>query len=306
MQVRIGKDAIDMDKVARQCYVYPMPPTLKTILKPEVQRIFDHFSACFNMRIVFFSLQGEMLRQCQNRPDSRYCLLLREHVFGEETCRRLDHGQCQEAAHTGHLRCYECHAGLVEATMPIHHDGQLLGFVAIGQLRSQAALPPAMASAWETTGLPLVALEAAYHELSLAAPGQIEAIIDLFSLMVQYIVSQHMIALGGNSALETIRAYIETHIAEEITVQDVARLIDRSASTVSHLFTRHLGKSFKQTLIEMKLTHAEAYMRDHPDGTVADAAASAGYTDPLYFSRLYRRHRERPPSHFLAAAQHGP
>lgn len=276
-----------------------MAETLKTILNPDIQRIFDHFSVCFDMRIVFFSAQGEMVRQCRNRPDSRYCELLRQHIFGVETCRRLDYAQCVESARCGRLLCYECHAGLIEASVPIYYVNQLLGFVSIGQLRSRKALPQDMAAAWEAAGHEREELARAYDELPLASTQQIEAILDLFSLLVEYLVSQRIIALGGSSVLEEVLAYMEAHVEEEVTLTQAARLVKRSQSTISHLFTKQLGRSFKQTLIDIKLRRAEQYLREHPQCTIADAAASVGYSDSLYFSRLYRRYRSMPPSEFL-------
>jgi YesN/AraC family two-component response regulator len=162
-----------------------------------------------------------------------------------------------------------------------------------------------MAAAWAETGRDRRELESAYRALPLATPEQVEALLDLFSLTINHIVSQHMIALGGESALETLLSYMEEHVTEAITVEDAARVIQRSPSTVSHLFSRHIGRSFKQVLIEMKLQHAEAYMQAHPEATIADAAASAGYADPLYFSRLYRRYRCTSPSAYLRAVRGG-
>ncbi|HEY3378354.1 MAG TPA: PocR ligand-binding domain-containing protein [Armatimonadota bacterium] len=275
-----------------------MAQTLSALLKPEVQRIFDHFSTCFNARIVFLNAAGELVTACRNRPDSPYCQLLRER-FGEETCNASDRNNCIEAARQQRMLCYQCHAGLVEATKPIVYCGRILGFVTIGQLRTQAAMPPAIRDAWSAQ-YALTELEASYTALPMMTTEQIDALLDLFSIFVDYIISQQMIVLATHRDLEIILNFMEAHATESPTLADVADLIQKKPSTVSHLFAQHLGQSFKRTLLEIKLRRADEYMRQHPEETIAAAACASGFTDPLYFSRLYKQYRHVSPSQFLA------
>ena len=276
-----------------------MAQTISTLLKPEVQRIFDHISTCFNARIVFFSASGELVTACRNRPDSPYCRLLRERLFGAETCRALDRSQCFASAQEQRLLCYQCHAGLIEATKPIVYNGRILGFVTIGQLRTREAIPPAVRDEWEARQCSQAELEAAYNALPLVTTEQLDAVLDLFSMLVDYIVGQQMIVLATHRELEIILNFMEQHAGESPTLVEVARRIQKRPSTVSHLFAQHLGQSFKRTLLEIKLRHAEEYMHQHPEQTITAAALASGFTDPLYFSRLYKRYRHVPPSHFL-------
>lgn len=280
-----------------------MAQTLTAILKPEVQRIFDHISTCFNARIVFFNTAGELVTACRNRPDSPYCRLLRERLFGAETCHALDRVKCLEAAREQRVLCYQCHAGLVEATKPIIHCGRILGFVTLGQLRTRESMPAAIRDAWCAQQHSADELDTAYAALPVVSGEEIDALLDLFSMLVDYIVSQQMVALATHRDLEMILNYLEQHAAESPTLDDVARLMQKRPSTVSHLFTQHLGQSFKRTLLEIKIRHAEEYLRRYPERTITEASLSAGFSDPLYFSRLYKRYRHVPPSQFLAACR---
>lgn len=277
-----------------------MAQTLATILKPEVQRIFDHISTCFNARVVFFNAVGELITACRNRPDSSYCQLLRKRVFGVKTCRALDRTKCVEAAQQQRMLCYHCHAGLIEAMKPVVYCGRILGFIAIGQLRTQQAMPAAIREAWEAQQLSLAELDAAYTAVPVVTTEQLDALLDLFAMLVDYIVGQQMIVLATNRDLGVMLDFMEQHAAESLTLNDVAGVIHKRPSTVSHLFAQHLGQSFKRTLLEMRVRHAEEYMRQHPAQTIAEAATATGFTDPLYFSRLYKQYRQMPPSQFLA------
>jgi two-component system response regulator YesN len=107
-----------------------------------------------------------------------------------------------------------------------------------------------------------------------------------------------MVTLQGNTVLDEIISYMEAHTGDNISLEDAAKLVHKSPSTISHLFHNALGKSFKQTLIETKLRKAESYIENDPDITISDAAARVGYDDPLYFSRIYRKYRGVSPREF--------
>ena len=70
--------------------------------------------------------------------------------------------------------------------------------------------------------------------------------------------------------------------------------IDRDAQ-----ISRDVGKSFLQYQIEARLDLADELLRTREDTTVRKVAFELGYTDPYYFSRMYKKHRGHPFSTML-------
>ncbi|MHB9038873.1 MAG: PocR ligand-binding domain-containing protein [Armatimonadota bacterium] len=275
-----------------------MKRPLETILKQDVQGILDHFCACFDIRTLFYSPSGEMLKVGLNHSDSDYCTLIRSCLYGPQVCLELDARKRNTSATQRELICYECHAGLMEAVKPIYFEKHLLGFVMIGQFRSDESLPERIAADGRKSGN-FEELEVAYLRLPYVPKERIDDILALFSALVDYMVLQRMVLLKGDAALDEIISYLESHPQENLTLSDAAKMVCKSPSTVSHLFTQKLGRSFKQIAIEIKLRVAEEYMDHEPGVTVAEVARKVGYDDPLYFSRIYKRHRGVPPVRFL-------
>lgn len=275
-----------------------MQRQLEAILKPEVQRIFDQFSSCFNIRILFYSPDGGMPSVGLNSPDSHYCRLVQQRLYGEQKCLEMDQEKRDEAAAQRELVCYQCHAGLVEAIKPIYLGRNLLGFVAIGQFRSRHDVPGEVMSDW-CPRWSREDLESAYAELPFVAQNRIDDILGLFSILVDYIVMQNLVLPRASSVPQEITEYMEAHVSENLTLEDAARMVSLSCSAVSHAFAEKLGVSFKRTQIEIKLRKAEQYMLRNSGAKIAEVAAAVGYLDPLYFSRIYRRYRGFPPSEFL-------
>jgi len=272
------------------------------VLADDVQVVLDSYSASFGVRTLLYSPRGDIIAiGSTGAVNARYCRLLQDRLFGVGTCADLDERKRREANDAGRLISYRCHAGLLETLMPLYSGDHLVGYAAWGQVRS-ADLPPAgLLSAWGHR-YDTDELLAAYDELPFIAADRIAAVTQLFVMSMQYMLSRHMITPRRDVDVQRIVDYIAEHVDRPITLGEVAALVHRSESSVSHLFTARLGRSFKRTLVEAKLEKAEEHMRDDPGITIAEAADRVGYSDPFHFSSIYKRYRGYPPKDFLRRA----
>jgi AraC-like DNA-binding protein/ligand-binding sensor protein len=263
------------------------------VFDPQLQAIFDHFCALHGIRIAFHTPEGGELRVGQSRPLCAYCRILRRSLGTESACLRLDRAKRQEAAAGGAGPvAYECHGGMFEAIMPVREGGRLLGFVMIGQFRARKAVPPAILAQARRRGKG-AAVRRAYARAPAFRRGKVRHILGLFELLVRFIAERHLIGL--EDALAPVLERLRDRPEERLTLPHAAALVHRSPSTLSHLVRRRLGKSFRRLRVELALDRADALFRESPGIRVKEVAHRLGYDDPLYFSRLYRRHRGVPP-----------
>ena len=90
------------------------------------------------------------------------------------------------------------------------------------------------------------------------------------------------------------RAYIETHFAEPLCLDDLAARYGMAAQRFSHCFARVHRVRPMNLLISLRLEQAMRLLQT--DMRVKDVAHAVGYDDPLYFSRLFKRHYGCSPS----------
>jgi len=242
-------------------------------------------------------IQGQILRAGLDGTDSRYCQLVQGRLGLKSRC-DAENRDGLEGALSGIRTCYECHAGLTEAVLPVRNEGHVLGYVMIGQFRSRRSPPKDVAQLWMSKRNNNQ-LRNAFRELPRVSQEQLESTLALFSTLVDYIVAKHMVSLEGDSCVVSALDYMRSRISEPVSLDDVAKHLGVSRFTLSHAFRKHLDTSFKQSQIEMKLLRAEEILSSSPETTVSDAAEQVGYVDPYYFSRLYRSHRGYPPSTFV-------
>ena len=100
-----------------------------------------------------------------------------------------------------------------------------------------------------------------------------------------------------DALLATMFRYIDTHLGEKITLEDMARHCLVSKSTVSHVFRRQLGVSFYQCVIQRRLVAAKNAMLS---GTALhQAAEDSGFPDYSSFYRLFKQEYGLSPREFL-------
>ena len=279
------------------CIIINMNKALDIILHDEIQNIFDNFTASFGISILFYSLDGKILRRTRGRVNSKFCELIQDKVFDKNKCFSMDESKCRECAKQKEILNYICHAGIEEAIAPIFVESQLVGYAMIGQFRSTKNLPPKVLKTAQEKGCKEELLEY-FHELPYYNKIKIKNILGLFSILVDYIITKEIVSVKGERLINKTLAYIEQHINRPITLDEVARNAGRSRSSISHSFKKILGKSFSQVVIEAKLSKAEEYFKNTPNLSIEEVAFKLGYKDPLYFSRLYKKNRGISPSQY--------
>lgn len=268
------------------------------LFKKEIQEIFDSFTSCFNIRINYFTPDIKELKVGLHKPVCSYCAFIQNKLKMRELCVMSDKTRGKEASEKKELINYTCHAGLEEAIHPVFFEETLLGFIVIGQFRNTDKISPHLIRACSKKDVDADELENAFLKVPQYTDKQTRNILNLFKILVKYIVSQQMIARKGNIVINSIIQIMEENINSQVTLSSVARAVGKSNSYISHLFKKYFDKSFSQMFIEMKLNKAEEFFRMMPDRTISEVAYTLGYNDPLYFSRIYKKYRKISPKEY--------
>lgn len=273
-----------------------MKTELDIITRPEIQKIFDHFRASFDIVIQLFTVDGKLLKAGLNSANSSFCQCVHQ-LYGEEKCLILDEKKRKECAEKGTILHYQCHAGIEEAIAPIFFNGQLAGFVMIGQFRSTNTISASVECDWRKKfGSDVISTR--FQSLPFIAPARVKDIVGLFQVLVDYIMTKEIVALKGDALLNRILSHIKANLHRPIRLAEVAKLVERSESTISHLFKSGLGRSFKDTLMQMKIDQAVVYFKTMPNLSIQEVAEKVGFDDPFHFSRQFRKRVGMPPSEY--------
>lgn len=135
------------------------------------------------------------------------------------------------------------------------------------------------------------ALEDDFSEQQLLYAAQ--ALTHLFGVMIRLSARGQGEPKATQRVLATI-AQMKKELGASRSVADLAALADLSPSRYSELFRRCTGRSPKEYLMRLRI-HRAAQLLDTTDLSVQAVALEVGFSDPLHFSRAFRRVHELSP-----------
>jgi len=265
--------------------------------------LLDAFAACFAVKVTFFSSEMEELSVGLRNPGSSYCRFVQNDLKLLYQCHATDREMCHRAASQGKPFRYHCHAGLIEAVRLIRLEGKTIGTLMVGQIRDTGSPPDHILAAWTKKHGSEDEILGAWNQLSPFDAAMLENMLKLFTMLVEFIVSQNYVTLREGVLIERILKYIENRIGEPVSLSEAAKELARSQSAISHALRKKLDLSFGRLVALKKIERFEMILQKDPSLTIQEAAARVGYQDSLYFSRLYKKLRLVPPSLFLASAR---
>ncbi len=83
--------------------------------------------------------------------------------------------------------------------------------------------------------------------------------------------------------------YIESHLHQPVMTSELAGLMNQNATYFANCFRERFGLAPKDYLIRRRLTRSQEALL-HSELPVKAIAGAAGYSDPFFFSRLFKKH----------------
>jgi two-component system response regulator YesN len=104
------------------------------------------------------------------------------------------------------------------------------------------------------------------------------------------------------AVIQKAKRYIDLHyMDEDLSLNDVAACVNLSASHFSIVFSEETGQTFKEYLTEVRIGKARELLRTTSLGS-AEISYKVGYSDPHYFSHVFRKNTGLSPSEFRSHA----
>ncbi|MDR0473080.1 MAG: PocR ligand-binding domain-containing protein [Treponema sp.] len=265
----------------------------------EVQTLINSFSSSFKVSITIFSGRMEVMLMNQNSQPVNYCYLLQSKLHYRYRCVYANKIDCERCKKQGETVGYHCYAGLSGAVSPIKIRDKLVGYAMLGRIRTGLKVPEKINQAWKTLNFNHDELQKAYRSHAYFDADSLKDMLRLFTMMIAHIGTQEYVHLHQPSVMAKILYWIDMHTSEKIKLDDVAKAVMCSCSTVSHTVKQQLGMNFNDLCTLKKIEHFERLITADPLLSIKEAASMVGYDDQLYFSRVYKKIRQMPPLHYV-------
>jgi AraC-like DNA-binding protein len=109
---------------------------------------------------------------------------------------------------------------------------------------------------------------------------------------------------GGLSKpkLRRTTAYIEAHLAQELSLTELAAVAQTSPAYFARLFRQATGQTPHQYVITCRIEQAKRLLRE-TEWPIIDIGHHVGFTDQSYFTAVFRKHVTTTPNAYRADTQ---
>jgi AraC-like DNA-binding protein len=97
--------------------------------------------------------------------------------------------------------------------------------------------------------------------------------------------------------IENTLSYLEANVSAKLTLEEMAEHADLSISHFAATFKQQMGFSPIGYFIQLKMQYACSQLT-FSNKTIQQIANEVGYTDPYYFSRLFKKVIGLSPQHY--------
>lgn len=97
--------------------------------------------------------------------------------------------------------------------------------------------------------------------------------------------------------IQSLQTYMRNNSHKTLTLKEMADFCGLSRFHFSKKFAQATGASPLQFFTQMKIKQAQ-YLLVESEQTIAQIANSLGYTDPYYFSRMFKKQTGLSPTHY--------
>lgn len=233
------------------------------------------------------------------------CTLIREHATGNARCFASEHARFAGVVASGQTFCGPCHAGFIDLAIPVKYQEQVVAIISSGQILAappceeglQALLP--LCAAYH---IPPEVLRVCYHQCTYLEPEKIDAAIHLLTFFAEYLcaMAQRLSEADQSTTLVSrAREYIALHLAEELSLSEVATYAQCSPGTLSRQFVRVTGSTFTNYLQKARIEQVRRQLL-HSSLPITEIAFNNGFSSTSQFNRTFRKYLGCTPRSYRA------
>lgn len=250
----------------------------------------------------FVTADGKIFNLCPPEHFNPLCIMIKNTECGSERCLFAQNAfeKCRE---TGENMVYECHVGFIEILVPLFVNKGFVGCLTAGQLLAEKPTEKSYKVFRKKT--PYLKgnekeLKKLYFQTKVLSKEQLDALLELLSLIGNYIVETESRIVFLESALENdrillARKFIENNFQNKITVSDIASAVFQSESYFSHQFKKEVGVSVIQYINRYRIDRAKD-MLEQTSLNITEISFRVGFQNLTHFNRIFLKLEGKSPS----------
>lgn len=267
--------------------------------KAALENVLDAFYTLSGIRPALFDREYHEI-MAYPQEDCAFCACMKAKAESREKCRECDLRSFRDCTRKGELIIYKCHAGLVEAAMPLKEDGAILGYVMFGQITDQPDMEIVKKETLqlcEQYGILPETLLPAVEKVPCKSYEQIRAAAKILEACTSYILIREMISAQNDRLLEELDDYIQQNLSADIGIQNLCEALNISRTKLYKIFGTQLRGGIADYVRTKRMETARRLLKE-TKLPISEIALSVGFQDYNYFSRVFKKIYGKSPKDY--------
>ena len=197
---------------------------------------------------------------------------------------------------------------MTESAVPVRSGAKLVGFLRTGQVFRDKPSPEQFSRTAERLRALGFAdtkrIEQAYYATPVVEPARYQASLGLLAVFSEQLagISEEIALQQAHDepvVISRVKKYIREHHAEELSLREVARAVNISASYLCRLFKRTTGINYNQYRAHVRLENARQLLLN-PNLRIGEIAYAVGFQSLTQFNRVFKSIVGQSPSEYRA------
>ena len=254
----------------------------------KLKKVMSDFYACTNITITLFDRDLNCITDVGIWQP--YCLAIGDNPELLDKCSGCNHDNSIKSLNQRGTWMYTCHAGVAEVVTPIFQNDNLIAYLMLGKFRDaeeRYSSAQMVTDAAEKYGLDKDKMLEAYYKLPILDKQRIDSAISLLKILIYYITSEKFFRYDYSIQFDSIDKYIEEHICDKITVDDICNHFRIPRHLLYAIFDKESGDSIQEYIIKKRIRKAQHLLRD-TNMSVSQISVKVGYSEYNYFFRIFK------------------
>ena len=256
---------------------------MKATVSADLQLLLQDFYTLTGIKTCLFDAEGNEL--CYYPPmHSRFCALLRRDAAMDQKCRACDAQGFAACRRTRAQHTYLCHAGLCECISPIQYEGQIIGFIMIGQIK-ESAIPSAETAALIEKLGPI--FKEAYAELPSIPHEKRLSAFRILDACAGYELLKALFPQSVPRIDRELEKVVQENLSGALSVPFLCAHLHLSHNEIYTVCKEYFASTPAEYIKKSRLAHAKRLLIEN-DLPISEIAVRCGIPDYNYFSKIFK------------------
>lgn len=255
--------------------------------RKKLQSLLENLAVLSGMGVSFWHPEQDVCLAATSNVPSAYCARLQTSQAMSAECKKCEQLALRIARRDLKTQYFTCHAGLKECVSPVIYNGEVLGFVMIGQvLFTEDKWNEYPIREWiDENGFNFNEIRSLYLLLPRIGHEKQQALLKMISALASLVHIEGIVRRIELPLIARIEKYVDEHLNEPISLDDVVEALSVSRSTICHTLRTEKNCTFVKMVNQKRVDVVRKAIASGK--TVAEAAEMAGFSSVSYCSRVF-------------------